>query len=95
MPNLQNEESQNARAEALLATLTQRQYLRPHMPLNIVLAQLDVCSVAIEQSIRWLKMDESRAIGRFRAAELSRLSRCIQRLWDNARSQDTLAPQTV
>ncbi|CAN5529622.1 hypothetical protein BH10PLA1_BH10PLA1_04550 [soil metagenome] len=95
MSNTHNETTCESGAENLLAELTRRQYLRPHQPLNMTLAQLAICSTATEQSVRWLKLDDSRSIGRFRAADLARLARCIQRILDQAKSRQSLVPQTV
>jgi hypothetical protein len=80
--------SQNDRAQEILSTLSEWQYLRPHRPLADVVAdavsKLGVCPDAAGAALRRLDLDASRAVGRLRATELNQLARCISRLWEQA-----------
>jgi hypothetical protein len=71
--------------DQLLNVLTMRQHLAPHAALRESLrrlvAELDVCPQAIEQSLAWLKLDGSKSIGRLRRTELMQLARTIYRIW--------------
>ncbi len=81
-------------AAKLGEALSHRQYLRPHRSLVAVLADLEICPAAVEQAMRWLKLDDSRPIGRLRATELQSLSRCIHRLIESTQPQPA-EPQLV
>jgi hypothetical protein len=76
------------RAQEILSTLSEWQYLRPHRPLADVLAdvvvKLGVCSDAAQSAIERLELDAARPIGRLRATELNQLARCIGRLWEQS-----------
>jgi len=84
----------NRSAEQTFQLLSQRQYLRPHRSLVAVMADLEFCPTAVEQALRWLKMDPSQPIGRMRATELRSLAQCVRRLLDQWESQ-AKQPQLV
>jgi hypothetical protein len=71
--------------EQILDSLSIRQHLRPHEPLEQSLARLSngigVCPGAVNQAVRWLQLDPARPIGRLRRTELMQLSRSIHRFW--------------
>ena len=76
------------RAQDILLSLSEWQYLRPHRPLadvvDAAVAKLGVCPDAAQRAIEWLDIDATLPIGRLRATELTQLARCMQRLWDQA-----------
>jgi hypothetical protein len=71
--------------DSIVALLTDRQHLRPHMSVHEVLEQatteLGCCPIAIERATHWLNLDTSRAIGRLRRGELLQLARSVHRFW--------------
>jgi hypothetical protein len=70
-------------SQSILEELSARQHLRPHLALKKVLAemreQILFSPKAAQAAIEWLGLDESRAIGRLRRAELIQLARSIYR----------------
>jgi len=89
----ESQQCQPRDAAELAAVLSQRQYLRPHRPLNEVLKELEICQVAIEQAMRWLGLEGARPIGRIRATQLAQLARCIYRIWEAAKGNAEGNPQ--
>jgi hypothetical protein len=76
------------RAQDILSTLSEWQYLRPHRPLSDVIsdavAKLGICPAAAQRAVDRLEMDASHPVGRLRATELNQLARCMQRMWEAA-----------
>ena len=74
------------RAQDILSTLSEWQYLRPHRALSEVVAdavaKLGICPVAAQRAVDRLELDAARPVGRLRATELNQLARCMQRMWD-------------
>ena len=95
MANSNTEPPLDGDAARILAALTQRQFLRPHRSLSGVLADLEICPIAVEQAMERLAIDGSRSIGRLRAGQLHQLSRTIQRVWEHGQSQASQSPQAV
>src|SRR5579884_4223543 len=65
-------------SDSILSELSARQYLDPHRPLDVVLAeaqrQLGFCPAAAAAAVQWLGLDGARAVGRLRRAELIQLA---------------------
>jgi hypothetical protein len=82
---------QTTDSDSILADLSTRQYLNPHLPLERVLSEaqseLGFCPAAAQTAMNWLHFDGARAIGRFRRAELIQLARSIHRYWHQAVEQ--------
>ncbi len=76
------------RAQDILSTLSEWQYLRPHRPLSDVIAdavaKLGICPLAAQRAVDRLEIDATQSVGRLRATELTQLARCMQRMWDAA-----------
>jgi len=72
-------------SDAILAYLTTRQHLRPHLPATEVLDEtveaFGCCPQAIKRGIDWLGIEPSRPIGRLRRTELVQLARAVHRFW--------------
>jgi hypothetical protein len=72
-------------SDVILAHLTSRQHLHPHMPLAQILEQttelFGCCPAAIQRGIQWLGIDPARAVGRLRRSELVQLARAVHRFW--------------
>ena len=72
-------------SNAIVALLTDRQHLRPHLSVREVLEQatreLGCCPIAIARAAEWLNLDATRAIGRLRRSELLQLARAVHRFW--------------
>ena len=81
---------------ALLDSLSTRQHLRPHEPLEssirLLTESLGVCPGAAEQALRWLGLDSATPIGRLRRTELNQLATAIHRYWRQNASQTAPAP---
>ena len=78
--------------ERVLEVLTTRQHLHPHDPVAAALAQtvsdVGVCPNSVEQSLKWLGLNPSIAIGRMRRTEIMQLARTVHRFWRAAAAQD-------
>lgn len=71
-------------ARRILAVLTERQYLRPHLPIREALMRialdLRVRPAVMDEALRWLQLDSQRSIGRLQRTELAQLACSIDRL---------------
>ena len=80
----------------LLDSLSTRQHLRPHEPLEssirLLTESLGVCPGAAEQALRWLGLDPSTSVGRLRRTELNQLATAIHRYWRQNASQTAPPP---
>lgn len=69
---------------ALLAALTERQFLRPHQRLRPALIDLAAARQlplrAVDESLRILQIDSQIALGRLRHTDLSQLAASMDRL---------------
>lgn len=72
-------------AQQLLEALTEKQFLHPHRPLELVLdevaARQGICTPLVCRAMGWLGLEGDVAIGRLRRTELAQLARCLYRLW--------------
>jgi len=90
---------QRSDCDAILEFLSSYQHLHPHAPLNDavgqVIAAVECCPAAAEQAIRWLQLDASASIGRFRRSQIVQLAQSMYRFWGrNVASQNKPAPTT-
>ena len=78
--------------ERVLEVLTTRQHLHPHDPVSAALKQtvdeVGVCPNSVEESLRWLGVNPTIAIGRMRRTEIMQLARTVHRFWRAAVAQD-------
>src|SRR5438105_11556009 len=81
-PNIEGSSEEGA--APIIRFLTTRQHLYPHWRLREVLDaagdDLGICPARAVAAMRWLQLDENRAIGRLRRGELLQLAQCIARL---------------
>lgn len=74
---------QSLSADSILSNLTRSQHLHPHWALGRALDDLakatGLCPDLLAAAIRWLNLDTTRLLGRYRRTELSQLARNIRR----------------
>ena len=75
-------------SDDILAALTVRQHLNPHLPLAQTLSesagQVGFCPDAATRAVEWLGLDPAVSVGRLRRTELTQLARCLYRFWRQA-----------